>query len=330
MNLSRRDFLLGSAAAGLTLAGAGRVWGQDRLAGQAAGQPGAGAADPQAGPDGGAVELAIARWREDAPEAEFNEAIIRRLTESAIEGLGGMKRFVSRGHEVWIKPNIGWNRKPEFAANTHPVVVATLAKLCLDAGAKRVRVGDLTCNDAKQSYENSGIAPAAREVGADIVYLDPKRFRDMNIGGNRLKEHPVCPEIHESDLVINVPICKHHGATRVSLCMKNYMGVVDKRQVFHQDLPTTIADITQFMKPRLCVLDATRMLVAHGPTGGRLEDVRLKRVVAAGTDIVALDAFGCTLLGHTPEEIETVAMGHQYGLGEIDYRKLGPKELQLS
>ena len=253
-----------------------------------------------------------------------------QLTEKAIAGLGGMRRFVKRGDVVWIKPNIGWNRRSELAANTHPDIVSTLAKLCFEAGAKKVRVGDYPCNDARQSYENSGIGPASRAVGAEVVYLEKDRFRDMKIDGHRLKNHPVYPDIVECDLVINVPVCKHHSATTVTLCMKNYMGVVENRRAFHQDLSTTIADITQFMKPRLCLLDATRILTAHGPTGGNIKDVRVLNTIAAGTDIVALDAFGSELLGHKPEDIGTVTMGARYGLGKIDYRSLAFKELQLS
>lgn len=271
-------------------------------------------------------DMTIARWGGE-PEASASSA--SRLTQKAIDGLGGMKRFVHRGDVVWVKPNIGWNRAPEFAANTHPDVVATLVALCLQAGARKVKVGDYPCNEARQSYENSRIAPEAKARGADIVYLDRDRFRRMKIAGRRLKEHPVYPEIVECDLVINVPVCKHHSSTKVTLCMKNYMGVVDDRRLFHQDLSTTIADITQFMKPRLCVLDATRVLTAHGPTGGDLKDVKTLNTVAAGIDIVALDAFGCELLGHKAADIATVKLGAEYGLGTMDYRSLRLKELQV-
>ncbi len=308
---SRREFLLKSAALGLgTFSLNDLVW-----------------AEPKKAPT--KLDMTIARWK--AAEGATPAAdLAARLTKQAIEGLGGMKRFVSKGDVVWVKPNIGWNRKPEYAANTHPDVVASLVEMCFDAGAKTVKVGDFTCNDAKQSYENSGIAPAAKKKGAEIVYLDERRFRKMKVGGNLLKEHPVYPEIVECDLVLNVPVCKHHGSTRVSLCMKNYMGVVDDRGRFHQDLPTTIADITQFMKPELCVLDATRMLTAHGPTGGNLDDVVARHTVAAGTDIVALDAFGSELLGNEPEKIGTVKMGEKYKLGRMDYKKLALEEYQLS
>ncbi|HRX85406.1 MAG TPA: DUF362 domain-containing protein [Phycisphaerae bacterium] len=312
---TRREFLVKSSAAGLSFL-AVPSWLRAADAPQPAGTP-AGA---------GPLDMTIARWAGGEVPAD----LATRLTEQAVATLGGMSRFVSRGSTVWVKPNIGWNRKPEFAANTHPDVVAAVVRMCFDAGAKSVKVGDFPCNEPKACYENSGIAPAAKAVGADIVYLDQRRFRKMAIGGNRLKDHPVYPDIVECDLVINVPVCKHHGGSRVTLCMKNYMGVVDDRRTFHQDLPTTIADITQFMKPRLCILDATRILTDHGPTGGKIEDVKTLNTVAAGVDIVALDAFGSELLGKDPRQIETVTKGAEYGLGRVDYRSLALKELSLS
>jgi uncharacterized protein (DUF362 family) len=317
MSNSRRGFLKQTAGLGLTFLGAPRLFAAD---------PAPSAVAEAAKP----AEMAIARWSNAAATEATPGELIRKLTEAAIENLGGMKRFVKRGDVVWVKPNIGWNRGPELAANTHPDVVAALVRMCFDAGAAKVKVGDNTCNESRDCYENSGIAPAAKALGAEIVFLDRTRFREMDLGGRLLKKHPVYPGIIESDLVINVPVCKHHSATRVSLCMKNYMGVVESRQTFHQDLPTTISDITQFMKPRLCVLDATRLLTDHGPTGGDPKDVRAKHTVAAGVDIVAMDAFGAELLGHKPADIETVAKGAEYGLGRIDYRSLALRELSVA
>lgn len=309
---SRREFLAGSAALGA----AALVWPRSLLA-----------QTPAASEGAAALDMSIARW---SGEGDVPGELPAMLTREALAAIGGIGRFVKKQSVVWIKPNIGWNRKPEQAANTHPEVVAELVRLCFDAGAKTVKVGDYTCNEAKACYENSGIAPAAKALGAEVVYLEKSRFRDMNIGGNRLKDHPVYPEIVECDLVISAPVCKHHGSTEVTLAMKNYMGVVENRGAFHQDLPTTIADITQFMKPQLSILDATRVLLAHGPTGGNLKDVKVLHTVAASTDIVALDAFGCELLGRDPAEIKTVVMGEKYKLGRMDYKKLRLKELQVA
>lgn len=275
------------------------------------------------------TQLCIARWTGNADVPMSEEAT--KLTEKAIEGLGGMGRFVKKGDVVWIKPNMAWNRAPEFAANTHPDIVGTLVRLCMDAGAKKVKVGDRTCHKAKESYPKSGIEAAAKTAGAEVVYLDDSRFREMALDGERLEKWLVYPEIVESDLVINVPIAKHHAIAKATVCMKNYMGIVGgNRGQWHQALATCLCDITAFMKPTLSVLDATRVLLRNGPTGGNLNDVKRMDTVAAGTDVVALDAFGAELLGNDPSEIESVVAGEKRGLGQMDYRKLAMKELTVA
>jgi uncharacterized protein (DUF362 family) len=277
------------------------------------------------------AQMAIVRWTGPVPASLSEEQkVAAKLTEQVLEALGGIRRFVKQGDVVWIKPNIAWDRTREQAANTNPDVVATLVRLCLDAGAKRVKVGDNPCDLAQKTYGTSGIAEAAKKAGAEIVYLDRERFREVQIKGERLKTIPIYPEIMEADLVINVPIAKHHRLATATLCMKNYMGVVEKRQLFHQDIPTFLADITRFMKPRLCILDCTRILLANGPKGGRLEDVEAKWTLAAGTDIVALDAFGAEMLRRKPAEIGSIKKGVEVGLGTMDYRSLKPKEMTLS
>jgi uncharacterized protein (DUF362 family) len=277
------------------------------------------------------ADMAVARWTgaKKLTAAQIKQ-VATRLTEKAIEGLGGLKRFVGRGDVVWVKPNIAWDRTPELAGCTNPDVVATIVRLCFAAGAKTVKVGDNPCNVAARTYQTSGIAAAARQAGAQVVLLDTSRFRQMSIRGERVKTHPVCPEIVECDLVINVPIAKHHRLSEATVCMKNYMGVIDNRSVFHQALPECLADLTRFMKPRICVVDAVRVLTQHGPRGGDPADVQLKTTVAAGVDIVALDALGAELLGRKPKEIGSIVKGQAAGLGTMDYRSLALREIAVS
>lgn len=278
------------------------------------------------------ADMCIARFKEvdtNSPEAVKNMAV--KLTEQAMANIGGMGRFVKKGDVVWIKPNIAWNRSPELAANTNPDVVATLTRLCFDAGAKTVKIGDNPCHKANETYAASGIEAAAKDAGAEVVYLDKSRFKEFPINGKRLEKWMVYPEIAEADFVLNVPVVKHHQLCKLTACMKNYMGIVgEPRGQWHQDLPNCLADITAFMKPTVCVVDAIRIMTASGPTGGDLANVRFKNTVAAGTDIVALDAFGAELLGHKPAEVATVAGGQAAGLGTMDYRSLDLKEVELS
>lgn len=307
---SRREFLIGSAAAGLLAAR------PDLLLGQTSAK---------------SADMAVTRWSGTKPAADAAmKDVAVKLTEQAINALGGMKRFVSRGDVVWVKPNIGWDRKPETGADTNPDVVATIVRLCFDAGAKTVKVGDHPCDVAEKTYVASGIADAAREAGAKVVFLDKTRFKEAKIGGELVKTIPVYPEIIESDLVINVPIVKHHRLAGLTMCMKNYMGVIEKRNVFHQAIAPCVADLTRFMKPRISILDAVRVLKANGPKGGNAADVEVKTIVAAGSDIVALDAFGAEILGRKPSEIGTIVQGEALGLGKVDYRSLALKEVAVS
>ena len=101
------------------------------------------------------------------------------ITRKVIELLGGMKRFVSKNDIVVVKPNIGWDRAPQQAANTNPKVVAEIIKMCLEAGAKKVKVFDRSCNAEIRCYDRSGIKKAAGEAGAEVSYEFGIGFSEM-------------------------------------------------------------------------------------------------------------------------------------------------------
>lgn len=245
------------------------------------------------------------------------------VTAKAIDMLGGMSDFVSRGDVVLVKPNIGWDRTPEQAANTNPIVVATLVKQAYDAGAKKVKVFDYTCNSARRCYKKSGIAEAAKEAGADVSFVKDQKFKKHDIGGEKLKEWPVYEEALEVDKIINVPIAKNHSLAGYTLAMKNLMGIIGgRRNLLHQKLSTNVVDLAAFFKPTLTVLDAVRVLTRNGPQGGNLNDVETRNTVAASSDQVAIDAFGATLFGLTADELPHVGEAYARGLGEKDLSKV--------
>jgi uncharacterized protein (DUF362 family) len=263
--------------------------------------------------------------------------IIKEMVRRAIHALGGMDKLVSRGDRVIIKPNIAWNQRPEFAANTNPQVVAALVELCRESGANRVKVMDHTCSaNPEPSYINSGISAAALQAGAQIVYLNKNRFQDFSIlGGKILKSWPFYEEMvyaNEVDVLINVPIAKQHGTSRLSMGLKNVFGMIGgDRGSLHTDIHPKIADLNKFITVDLTVLDAFRILKNHGPTGGRLDDVdnspeHARRIIVS-TDPVAVDAYGATLFGMQPADIGYIRESHEHGLGEIDYRIRGFEEI---
>jgi len=274
--------------------------------------------------------LSIAHYKTSPTDPDGIAEEARRLTRQAIDALGGMGRFVSKGNVVWIKPDIGWDRRPEQAATTNPDVVATLVALCYQAGAKKVLVSDNPCNPARLSYPRSGIQPAAEKAGAEVPFLDERKFRKMSLNGKVLKEWEVYQDIVEADRLINVPIAKNHNLCLATLGMKNLMGVIGgARNRLHQDLGGTVADLAAFLKPRLVVLDAIRILTANGPVGGNLADVKRKDTLVAGIDQVAVDAVGATLLGYKPDSIAYIVQGNARGLGTIDFKSLSPKQVEV-
>ncbi len=260
---------------------------------------------------GDAASGAIAR----GPDPAVN---VRR----AITAIGGMKRFIGTGETVLIKPNVGWDRLPEQAANTDPQVVAELVRLCLAAGAARVLVADFPCNDPRRSFTRSGIGPAAREAGATVFHPPRLGTVPARLPGV-LSGLEVMALLPKADRVINVPVVKHHSLARATLGMKNWFGVLGGgRPRLHQGIHRAIAELGAAFRPTLTVVDATRILVANGPQGGSLDDVRQTRAVAAGTDPVALDAWGASLLRLDPRRLGFIAEAERLGLGTGDPRTL--------
>ena len=252
------------------------------------------------------------------------------ITRAAIDGLGGIRKFVSRGDVVVVKPNIGWDRTPEYAANTNPEVVAAIVRLCREAGASKVKVFDNPVNDARRTYKQSGIADAAKSAGAVVSYIDDRKFKDMRINGLVLKSWPLYTEVFEADKIINVPIAKTHGLTDLTLGMKNWMGIMGGwRGRIHLRIDKSLVDLAMTVKPVLTVLDAVRILTANGPAGGNLADVKILNTVIAGIDPVAVDAFGATLFSRKPADLGYVRIGHEVGLGKMDLGRVKIKRIRL-
>ncbi|MBU1186902.1 MAG: DUF362 domain-containing protein [Acidobacteria bacterium] len=246
-----------------------------------------------------------------------------QITKTAVEAIGGMGRFITKGDRVMIKPNIGWDRRPEQAACTNPEVVRALVEMCRDAGAKEVKVMDNPCNPAQRTYLRSGIAQAAKDAGAKVLYCSEHKMKKVDLKGEWLKDWEVYTDFIETDKIINVPIAKHHSLSRVTLGMKNWLGCLGgNRNQLHQNLDAAMIDLAAYFKPVLTVLDAYRVLLRNGPQGGRPSDMEVKKTVIAGTDYVAVDALGLSFFDIKPEDMPYLRMANERGFGEFNLEKL--------
>ncbi len=258
------------------------------------------------------------------PDAMFDEAI---------KHLGGIKNFVKKNQKVLIKPNIGWDVVPERGANTHPKLVSRVIKHCFDAGAKDVYVFDHTCDDWKRSYANSGIEKAVKDAGGTLVTGNSERmYQDVSINfGKSLTKTKVHELVLDSDIFINIPILKHHASTKLSISMKNLMGVVWDRGYWHRnDLNQCIADYcTYSKKPMLNIVDAYYMMKQNGPRGVSTADVSLMKSQIISADIVAADAAAAKMFGLEPSDVGHIKIADSMKIGTMDLSKLSIKRVIL-
>ena len=311
--LTRRRFLqvAGALAAGLALSGPGCRARPSTLAGRPS--------PPE--PTDDQPYLAVAHGGDPAA-----------ITRAAIAALGGIERFVRPGDDVIIKPNICVDyHGPEYAATTNPTVVATLVSLCLGSGARRVRVMDTPLGGTPESaYAASGIAEAVGAAGGQMEVMSRAKFARTPIpGGRDITSWEVYRDVLQADVLIDVPIAKHHSLARLSLGCKNLLGVVLKPNQMHRNLGQRVADLTSLVRPTLTVVDAVRILVAHGPTGGSLNDVRQADTVIASHDVVAADAWAATLFDLRGEDVAYVRAAAEMGLGRLDLDELKIEEISV-
>ena len=255
----------------------------------------------------------------------------RALVRRAFEDLGGVGRFIAHGDVVVLKPNIAWDRTPEQAANTNPDVVAETVKLCVQAGAKRVIVTDVSCNEAERCFRRSGIAAAARGEGAEVILPDPSRFREVNLGGEVLQSWQVFGPFLKADKVINLPIAKQHDLTGATLGFKNWYGILGgERNRLHQQIHQSLVDLAAFMLPTLTLIDCYRVLLRNGPTGGNVEDVALHKTLVAGTDPVALDAYVAKAYWNLDADaLPYLELAEKRGLGRADFEHVRTRFSQV-
>jgi uncharacterized protein (DUF362 family) len=241
----------------------------------------------------------------------------------ALDAVGGIGRFVRPGERVVIKPNCAWDRTPEQAANTNPELIGELVRLCLGSGAAAVVVADNTCNDPERVFARSGIAAAARDAGARVAHQSNVATVPVDLGGTVLGTWQVLRPIADAHRVINVPLVKHHSLCHATLGMKNWFGaIVGRRASLHQRVHQVCAELGAALHPTLTVMDATRALVAGGPTGGSLDLVRPFDQIAVATDPVAIDAWAGELLGIGGRELRYLDIAVRLGLGTADWRSI--------
>jgi uncharacterized protein (DUF362 family) len=249
------------------------------------------------------------------------------MVERGVTALGGMEAFIRKGDRVLIKVNGAFATPASLGATTHPETLAAVARLCFQAGAAHVQVCDNPINNPDSCFEITGLAQAAASSGARIITPRPDLFAPVSLpGGKLIQNWPVMTGVFPgvTRVIVVSPVKDHHRAG-ASMTLKNFYGFLGgRRNVFHQDINGIITELSQLLKPTLCVLDGTVSMMTNGPTGGSLSDLKETGTLVVSTDPVAADAVGVELLGRKLADIPYIQMAAKAGAGQADYQRLKP------
>lgn len=255
-----------------------------------------------------------------------------KMLDKALDAMGGIQNFVKKGQTVVVKPNIGWDVTPERAANTNPALIKRLIEHCMSAGAKEVYVFDNTCDKWSSCYKNSGIEKAAKDAGAKVAPGHSESYYQQVAvpKGNNLKDAKVHELILSSDVFINVPVLKSHGSAKLTIAMKNLMGIVWDRRFWHRNnLNQCIADFATYRKPDLNIVDAYNVMTKNGPRGVSKADVLNMKYLIVSDDMVAADAAAAKIFGMEPEDVKYIQIANEMGVGQMDLSKLNISRIKV-
>lgn len=253
---------------------------------------------------------------------------IQKMVERGFEAMGGIENFFKKGETILLKPNMAWDRTPEQGANTNPYLVAEVAKQFLRKGAKKVIVADVPCNEKNKVMERSGILKEGKGAGADV--LVPETEEIVYFGGKAIEKFEVGDIFLKADRIINMPVVKVHSLAGITCCMKNWYGVLmGRRNRLHQDIFQSVVDLTYAVKSTLCIIDATRIMISNGPTGGSLSDVVEKNLISFTTDEVAGDAWAMEILGKNLYQNIALSLAKSMGLGTDNYKEILKEVIDL-
>ena len=317
-NINRRQFMVRSAKAGASILAACAIgYGFHDRTGPSGQTEDAAALEP---PDFSMPALG-------ARMSVVHGEIRSETLELALKAIGGLEAFIKKGDRVLLKVNAAFASAPMLSATTHPELVTTITRLCLEAGAAAVTVADNPINDPASCFRLTGIEQAARSAGAAVLLPQNELFKPVTLPQAQLiRNWPVFYEpLSQVDKIIGTAPVKDHHRSGASMIMKNWYGLLGgRRNIFHQDIHTIITELAMMIKPTLVVLDGTTTMMHNGPTGGSLSDLNNTNTMIVSTDQVAADAYGATLLNKTVADLAFIKKAEAIGLGTADFRSLNP------
>lgn len=252
----------------------------------------------------------------------YEREALQESLETLLEPLGGMTAFVKPGNRVLLKPNLLTGARPGKECTTRAELVYAIAQTVIEAGGKPFLGDSPAFGTAKGVAVANGYLPILEELNLPIIEFHGQRYQTVNEGFNHLL---LCKEAMEADVVINLPKVKSHAQLVLTLGVKNLFGCVPGKMKawWHMEagkdanrFGEMLVETARVIDPDLTIIDGIIGHEGNGPSGG---EPRALGVLAASSDIFALDRAMLEILNVAPEQVPTVAASMRLGLvGELD------------
>lgn len=251
---------------------------------------------------------------------DYSEENIKNAFDELLPIVGGLD-WVNKGMKIAIKANLVTFMKPEEAATTHPALLIELIKRLVERGADVV-VGDSPGGPYNSLYLNSVYNATGmnelKKYGAKLNQnfgQETAKFPEAVAA----KEFPYTSYLKEADVVINFCKLKSHGMMGMSAAVKNLFGIIPGtiKPEFHYRYPdynefaNMLIDLNEFIKPRLCIVDAVVGMEGNGPTAGVPKQIG---AILASKEPYKLDYVCAKIIGMSKENVPTIEESFKRGL----------------
>lgn len=284
-----------------------------------------------AGFSGGSEESRIAK-KASAPSARranvtiikadtYSHDLASRMTEGILES--GLK---VKGKTILLKPNFV-EFDPNTCINTDVAVVAAALEVFQSLGAADVQIGEGP-GHRRDTYAMAELTRYRSEIpDFDNVFVDLNRDNVTSIGPFAGRPDFYFPNsVLGVDLIVSLAKMKTHHWAGATLSMKNYFGLVPgaiygwpKNELHYIGIPKAIVELTRVFGPKsFAIVDGIVGMEGNGPIQGTRKQVG---VLVMGSDLPAVDATCCRIMGIDPGKVEYLQMASDI-LGVTDESRI--------
>ena len=225
--------------------------------------------------------------------------------------------LVPSGGNVALKPNLVISGRAEQGAVTHSGILSGCIEYFRDNGVHDISIieGSWLGDETMRAMRTAGYDEVCMKY--DVPFYDLKKDSVRRVK-TAIGDMEICSRALDAGLLVNLPVLKGHGQTKMTCALKNLKGCLpdkEKRRFHALGLTKPIAALGAYLRPRLTVVDSICGDLNFEEGGTPVHTNRMY----LGTDPVQLDSYGRSLMGLMPEDVKYIELAEKYGGGSSQW-----------